>query len=261
MKILFTICARAGSKGVKSKNVRDFLQIPIAYYTLAAYQGFVEKYQDQYDEIALAVNTDSEILKEQCDKSKIKYIYIPRMQELGGDFVAKSDVICNTLENVEKDTKKKFDIVIDLDLTSPLRMIDDIYNGIERVKEYPDANVAYSVTNSRRQPHFNLVLEDEKGYLHIAIPSEYVARQEAPKSYDMNASIYVYRRDALLQSKEKDIFAGKCVGWLMKDTAVLDIDSEEDYELMQILAKYFFEKNSDMAEVYDRAKTISKEAF
>lgn len=58
----------------------------------------------------------------------------------------------------------------------------------------------------------------------------------------MNASIYVYRTKALLQSKEKDIFAGKCVGWLMKDTAVLDIDSEEDYELMQILAKYFFVK-------------------
>ena len=40
----------------------------------------------------------------------------------------------------------------------------------------------------------------------------------------------------------------------MKDTAVLDIDSEEDYELMQILAKYFFDKNNDMAEVYSKAK-------
>ena len=137
-----------------------------------------------------------------------------------------------------------------------MRIVDDIERGIEKIKEYPDANVAYSVTNARRQPHFNLVLEDEKGYLHIAIPSDYVARQEAPKSYDMNASIYVYRTKALLQSKEKDIFAGKCVGWLMKDTAVLDIDSEEDYELMQILAKYFFDKNNDMAEVYSKAKKI-----
>lgn len=42
----------------------------------------------------------------------------------------------------------------------------------------------------------------------------------------------------------------------MKDTAVLDIDSEEDYELMQILAKYFFDKNNDMAEVYSKAKKI-----
>lgn len=137
MKILFTICARAGSKGVKSKNVRDFLGIPIAYYTLAAYQGFVEKYQNKYDEIVLALNTDSSVLKEQCDKSNIEYIYVPRMQELGGDFVAKSDVICNTLENVEKMTKKKFDLVVDLDLTSPLRIVDDIERGIEKIKGVP----------------------------------------------------------------------------------------------------------------------------
>ena len=32
--------------------------------------------------------------------------------------------------------------------------------------------------------------------------------------------------------------------------------TEEDYELMQILAKYFFDKNNDMAEVYSKAKKI-----
>ena len=78
----------------------------------------------------MALNTDSSVLKEQCDKSNIEYIYVPRMKELGGDFVAKSDVICNTLENVEKMTKKKFDLVVDLDLTSPLRIVDDIERGI-----------------------------------------------------------------------------------------------------------------------------------
>lgn len=99
-------------KVLRAKNVRDFLGIPIAYYTLAAYQGFVEKYQNKYDEIVLALNTDSSVLKEQCDKSNIEYIYVPRMQELGGDFVAKSDVICNTLENVEKDQKRNLILLL-----------------------------------------------------------------------------------------------------------------------------------------------------
>ena len=111
MKILFTICVRAGSKGVKSKNVRDFLGIPIAYYTLCL-SGIRRKYQNKYDEIVLALNTDSSVLKEQCDKSNIEYIYVPRMQELGGDFVAKSDVICNTLENVEKMTKRNLILLL-----------------------------------------------------------------------------------------------------------------------------------------------------
>ena len=45
MNILFTICARAGSKGVKSKNARDFLGYPLVYYTLSVYDGFCRNYE------------------------------------------------------------------------------------------------------------------------------------------------------------------------------------------------------------------------
>lgn len=258
MNILFTICARAGSKGVKSKNSRDFLDIPIAYYTLAAYEGFLKKYGNDYGNVKLAVNTDSKALVEQMNKSGIEYIYIERTDDLGGDKVAKADVICDTLVKVEKKTDESFDIVVDLDLTSPLRTVEDIKGCIDKLIEYPEANVCYSVTNSRRQPHFNLVLEQEGGYLDLAIPSTYTTRQDAPKSYDQNASIYAYRHEPLRHTVEKDVFSGKCVGWLMKDTAVLDIDSEEDFELMQILAKYFYSKDESMNEIYEMAKEYMK---
>ena len=36
MAILFTVCGRAGSKGFQSKNLKDFLSVPLVYYTLAA---------------------------------------------------------------------------------------------------------------------------------------------------------------------------------------------------------------------------------
>ena len=35
MNILFTICGRAGSKGIKNKNIRHFCGYPLAYYYLA----------------------------------------------------------------------------------------------------------------------------------------------------------------------------------------------------------------------------------
>ena len=44
MNLLVTLCARAGSKGVKSKNSRLFLGSPLVYYTLSAYDGFVKEY-------------------------------------------------------------------------------------------------------------------------------------------------------------------------------------------------------------------------
>ena len=42
MNILFTICARSGSKGVKNKNIREFNGLPLVTYTLAAYKIFLE---------------------------------------------------------------------------------------------------------------------------------------------------------------------------------------------------------------------------
>ena len=39
----------------------------------------------------------------------------------------------------------------------------------------------------------------------------------------------------------------------MTDTGILDIDSEEDYELMQVIAKYLFENNEAFKETFDKA--------
>ena len=41
----------------------------------------------------------------------------------------------------------------------------------------------------------------------------------------------------------------------MKDTGILDIDSEEDYELMQVIAKYLFENNVSFKQIYQKSLT------
>ena len=258
MNILFTVCARSCSKGVKNKNSRLFLNLPICYYTLAAYKEFLKNYNSDFDVIGLALNTDSVKLKQQFDDSKINYIYITRTENLAGDRVAKADVICDTLIKVEEKTNIQYDYVVDLDLTSPLRTVEDIKGCIDKIIQCEDVNIAYSITNSRRQPSFNMVSQDQNGYLKVVLPSNYISRQEAPKTFDMNASIYVYRRAPLLKTKEQDVFDGNCVGWIMKDTAVLDIDSEEDYELLQVLARYFFEKDAGMKKVFCAATELGQ---
>ncbi len=46
----------------------------------------------------------------------------------------------------------------------------------------------------------------------------------------------------------------------MIDTGIIDIDSAEDMELMQIIAKYyFFLRNSEYKEIYDNAIMINRE--
>lgn len=245
MKILFTICGRKGSKGLKNKNISDFLGYPICYYTLSAYQLFRKAHPEHECDIAL--NTDSLELVEQVKSFGEKYTHIPRTEELAGDKVGKIDVIRDTYLKMGAN----YDVVIDLDLTSPLRGVSDIEGVLDKLMESIDADLSFSVTNSRRSPYFNQVRKYDDGFFRPVQYTGAVARQEVPSVYDMNASIYAYRPEFLI--KVVKLFDGKAVAYKMKDTAVLDIDNPEDKELMEILAKYFYTK-------YDELNAIRKNA-
>ena len=251
--ILVTICARAGSKGVASKNTRDFLGYPICYYTLSALGLFIERHGARYGRFDIAVNTDSDDLIRQMDKTGFEYIRAIRRDDLAGDRASKIDVIRDTLAQAEQTTGKDYSIVLDMDLTSPLRRADDVKNVIEKLENTGGAEVALSVTEARRNPYFNQLCKDADGYYRTVIKSNYVARQQAPEIFDANASLYAY--DAgFLRTEDTIITQAKLAVSIMKDTAVLDIDSEQDYELMQVLAEYFYKKDILFGEIRDNIK-------
>lgn len=245
--LLFMICARAGSKGVKGKNTRDFCGKPLVAYTVAAVDLFKKRFSKEFDQIVLAVNTDSEMLVQQLEILQIEYIYIPRTDELAGDMVSKKDVIKDTLIKCEKKTNLVFDIVVDLDLTSPMRTVEDIAGIIECLEKDKNADIVFSVTESRRSPYFNLVSQKEDGYYRPVIETQFVARQQCPECFDMNASIYAYRRAYALRN---DTFPRNALIWKMKDMGVIDIDSEEDLKLMEVIGRYLFEGRREYQDIY-----------
>ena len=254
MKILFTLCGRAGSKGVKGKNARDFLDVPLVWYSMANIALYIEKY-GAGDDIKVVLNTDSEPLKDLVRRVKdVPVTIIHREERLAGDKVPKVAVILDSLKKAEEVFFCKFDMVVDLDITSPLRTVEDVKIAIERKKQRTDVDVVYSVTPSRRNPYFNMVKE-ESGFFCKAIPSNFTTRQEAPVFYDMNASIYAYSPDALVIKEHATFFNSNCDAVVMKDTGILDIDSEEDYELMQVIAKYLYEKEESFKETFTKANS------
>lgn len=248
MNILFTICARAGSKGAKGKNVRVFCGRPLVHYTLAIYEKYRNKYQDACNRIDLAVNTDSELLLDQIDKEEIEYVFIQRKKQLAGDIVAKGEVIKDTLIEIEMIKNKQYDLVVDLDLTSPLRTLEDVEGTINQVVSNEKCNFAYTVTESRRSPYFNMVRQQDNGFFDRVISSSYTARQQVPVCFDMNASIYVFSREYLLDMCAENRFA---LVWKMADSLILDIDSESDFEMMEVLARYYWEhrRYTDIREI------------
>lgn len=255
MRILFTICGRAGSKGVKNKNLKDFLGVPLVYYTLAAIIAY-KRLLAEDDIVDVALNTDSDKLVEiVCGQRELPVFVIRREGELADDSAPKVAVIKDCLKKSEAHFNCLYDMVVDLDITSPLRIAQDIKNAVDKKLAMPEADAVYSVAPSRRNPYFNMVKE-ENGFSSIVIPSDYTARQQAPTIYDMNASIYAYSPDALRNKPSMGFFKSNCSFVVMKDTGILDIDSEEDFELMQIVAEYMFANYEDFSIIAKKAKWL-----
>ncbi len=245
MKLLFTICGRAGSKGIKNKNIKNFLDKPLALYSLSVIDLYLKNSDYSAD---IVINTDSEDLIDIFDNNTLRNVdVVVRVPELSGDNVAKIDVIKNCLIEMENRYDNQYDLIIDLDITSPLRTVKDLDLMIEK-KLNTDYDLIFSVTDSRRNPYFNMVKETEHGYDRV-IKSNFNTRQEAPLIYDMNASIYVYSREFL--QRNVDLFDGKCGIHKMFDTGILDLDHENDMLLMEVIAKYLFDNNEEFREVYD----------
>ena len=246
MDILFTICGRAGSKGFKNKNLKKLNGIPLVYYTLAVIRLYMDKHQD--DDVTVALNTDSkelqQLIKEQSIVANI--LLVDRKEDLAGDVAAKVSVIQDTFFQCGE--KKDFDVIVDLDITSPMRRLCDVEKAIENLVSDTNCDLVYSVVPARRSPYFNMV-EKKDDYFRKICSSMYTARQQAPVSYELNASIYAYSPKFLEGTIDKTILDYNCGIVIMPDYLVLDIDSEEDFEMMEMLIAYYEEKDFGLKEV------------
>lgn len=237
MNILFTICGRAGSKGIKNKNLMDFAGYALPFYTISAIDLFCRENPSCHRDIVL--NTDSRELIKLCSEClNIEIEIIKRDISLGLDDTPKIDVIRNCLVEMNERKSTHYDMVVDLDITAPLRTCADVCKLVQK-KFASDADVVFSVTSSRRNPYFNMVKQTADGYKRV-IESDFNTRQQAPEIFDMNASLYGYSPEFLAQGKR--IFEGKCDVIYMFDTGVLDLDHKTDLELMQVIAEYLFNK-------------------
>lgn len=253
MKILFTICGRAGSKGIKNKNLKEFLGFPLPFYTVSIIDLFIKNNNES--ECDLVLNTDSiELIELFKENLRIPFEVVNRKPELGEDNTPKVLVIKNCYDVISERLGKKYDMIIDLDITSPLRTLSDLEALIEK-KIDSSADVVFSVTDSRRNPYFNMVMKTDKGYERV-IQSNFNARQEAPEIFDMNASMYAYSPEFLKSGR--GIFEGTCEVIKMMDTAVLDIDHESDFELMEVIARHMYNKNYLMNTVKGNILNIAK---
>jgi N-acylneuraminate cytidylyltransferase/CMP-N,N'-diacetyllegionaminic acid synthase len=226
MRRLCTVCARGGSKGVADKNL-----MPVAGKPLLAHS--LEQARGSGLFAAIAVSSDSPRILEAAERWGADLL-VERPAELATDVAPKLPAIQHAVEWAERITGDRFETLVDLDATSPLRRVDDVRAAVELL-ESSGVSQVITGTPARRSPYFNMVEVGADGAVRLvkeAMPG-LVRRQDAPACFDMNASIYVWSRDGLFHRSHP--FNPDVRLFVMPEERSIDVDSPLDARIVRFL--------------------------
>ncbi|WP_436414232.1 cytidylyltransferase domain-containing protein [Petrimonas sp.] len=231
MSILITICARGGSKGIPGKNIKKINGKPLIYYTLRTAIEFAKDRKDCH----IILSTDSEEIKETVRSSGFFEIDLSytRPAKLASDTAGKLDVIKNVLSYAQEKNNMQYDYVLDMDVTSPLRTVRDLDDSFILMENNKSALNLFSVSTASRNPYFNMVEEQENGFVSLCKQGNFLTRQSAPKVYDMNASFYIYRSD-FFKEKQSRVITDRSIVYEVPHLC-FDLDHPIDFEFMAYL--------------------------
>lgn len=227
MMRLCTIAVRGGSKGVPGKNWREINGLPLfAYSLLQAVES------ELFDRIVVTSDAN-EVLA--TAKAFGATDIVVRPSTLATDTSGKVPAIVHALQETERANNMTFDTIVDLDATSPLREISDIHGAVSLLERLKIDSVI-TASEAHRSPYFNLVeVNSDTGKVEVSkkLPNSILRRQDAPRSFDMNASIYVWNRNSLVENPQ--VFFDNTKIFEMPQERSMDIDSEFDFKIVSWL--------------------------
>lgn len=233
-KVLITICARGGSKGIPNKNIKPLCGKPLIAYSIETAQSFLEE-----ENGTLSLSTDSLEIRKAAEYYGLRTEYT-RPERFASDTAGKIDAIEDLLKYEEIKGSGRFDYVIDLDVTSPLRTVADIKSAFIQLVDHDDALNIFSVSPASRNPYFNMVEKmGESEYVKlIKEGSEIKSRQQAPIVYDMNASFYVFKRE-FFDLGYKTSITDRSLAYVVPHVC-FDLDEAMDFTMMEIMIQEKF---------------------
>ena len=216
------IPARGGSKGIKRKNIKSFLNKPLIYWSIKI--ALDSNYFDR-----VIVSTEDQEIANIAKKFSAEVPYL-RPQEFAKDESAGIEPVLDILEKIPEIT----DLLL-LQPTSPLRRIEDI-EEIFKLREFHDSDSAVSITPSTKPLSLHVELNNKNEIIPLSNNYDIKPRQQYPKNYTFNGSLYLSKKDSII--KHKSLITPKTIGYVMPEKYSIDIDTEFDWEI----AEYFMSK-------------------
>lgn len=155
-----------------------------------------------------------------------------RPAELAQHYTPKIPVLIHLIEGFEA-RGGEASVIVDLDPTSPLRLVSDIEACIDLLDSRTETDLVITGYEAEKNPYFNMVELDDDGFARLVKESRRPPgrRQDAPTVYSMNASIYVWRRKALGEG----LWSRRVRLYEMPRERSVDIDSPLDWDIVEML--------------------------
>lgn len=225
-KFLAIIPARSGSKGIKHKNIRMLCGKPLIYYTIK--EALKCKKLDR-----VIVSTDSPQYEKIAKSFEVEVPFL-RPRHLAGDKSPIADAIIHLLGWLKKKENYRPDYLVLLQATSPLRTHEDIEKCVKLALSIKCDGVVSLCSTEQ------LLYTIENGFLKLLHKKSWfysTNRQSLPPTYKLNgAAVYVIKTNVFLRNKS--FLKGKIAPYIMEKWRSIDLDSEEDFILAELIYKY-----------------------
>ena len=229
VNILGVTLARGGSKGIKNKNLAKIKGKPLIYYTIKE----AKKTQELTKYI---VSTDSIKIKKIAQSFKAEVPFL-RPKKFSKDNSSSASALKHALLECERIFNIRFDFIVELMATNPLKSTLDIKNVIRiLIKNKADSVIA---VNQLFDHHPARIKKIVKGRLYdFAVKEKLESRRQdlKPNAYVRSGSIYAMSRNYVMSGKR--YFSGKSFAYILPMERTINIDDKNDL----IIAKNKLEK-------------------
>lgn len=224
--ILAIIPARGGSKGLPGKNIKVMCGKPMIGWSIE--KAKKSKYVD-----SILVTTDSQ---EIADISKKFGANVPflRPDYLATDTATSFDAIKHAIMFYEN----KYDYIVLLEPTSPLREDDDIDNMLEKLIDNADkVDSIISIGEVHEHPSIMKKIDTNGNLVEYCENLEMkTRRQDNDKAYFPYGVAYIVKSDALL--KEKTFYTKNNIYYEIKRYQCCEVDDIYDFIIVENIMKY-----------------------
>lgn len=230
--VLAIIPARGGSKGLPGKNIKTLCGKPLIAWSIEA--GLGSQYIDE-----VMVTTDSEEIANVAREFGASVPFL-RPAELATDTATSIDAVKHVIDFYERELHKKFDYIVLLEPTSPLREKNDLDLMIEKIRliddEY-DAIVSLGEVHEHPSIMKKIVGNAIEPYVKDLVME--TRRQDNEVAYFPYGVGYIVKIKTLLE--EKTFYPKRTTHHLIKRHQCLEIDDIYDFLAIENIMQYEWE--------------------